>query len=922
LVSGESGAGKTETVKICLAHLATDKSNNRVVQRIIDSNPLLEAFGNAPTRRNDNSSRFGKYLQLQFSPENQELIGSQCQVYLLEKSRVVQHCPEERSFHIFYQLLASPDSTKSQFWNQLRGKTIDSYRYIAGGGSRSSTTSTKEDATQFTETIKALQLIGVDGPKLQTLMRAITAVLQLGNLEFQGNNDQSHVSTKAELSALADLMGVAEAELERALTERTLATKDNSESYKVPLSTDFAAQSRDALAKEIYHTAFTWLVDQINSATAVPSSQKELGTIGLLDIFGFESFEKNSFEQLCINYANEKLQQKFCQDIFREVHAEYVFEGLTSVSADYEDNTAVVDLIESRLGLLAMLNEECVRPQGSDREFVYKAVQKNQRSPALVSESIYDDLEFGVRHYCAKVVYNADGFVSKNNDTLASDLQACAGQSTNAIVASLGSSNNTGSVVASPTVWTKYKTGLDSLMEDLETTESRYIRCIKPNESKQPGVMNHGLVLDQLRSAGVVAAVSITRSTFPNRMEHEQVWDRFCALFPKNSQRVDSPSGMLQNIESMLSHCLKHMQVQDNDTGRPIQAFAVGKTKTYFRAGALEFLETERCHGLEPAVIAIQKVARGFLVRNSKNKSATIAATKIQALVRRLLVGKRVEYAKKSKKLEALRRMKAAREKRKSQKANQAATIIQARVRGAQQRAKYAQQKQVGGIELEIQLLKEKLAQSEQERERAVQDAEARIAAAMKDSPVEEQGMDKAEVEQISMRARLEESEKVLNFLRKERMRLMALVKTHKGRCERIVEQEHKAFQESTSEVLSRMAEVENYMLVLEQNRVTLARNKEIYEEQMCTYRKELQRSQAYKRNEDEVAKVYKSAVERIISLVQEQSSQDELVEDIYMMALECGDLSGMDSFDDAAGDDIDDLDLEMLSEGELEAFE
>jgi len=215
LVSGESGAGKTETVKICLAHLATDKFNNRVVQRIIDSNPLLEAFGNAPTRRNDNSSRFGKYLQLQFSPENQELIGSQCQVYLLEKSRVVQHCPEERSFHIFYQLLASPDSTKSQFWNQLRGKTIDSYRYIAGGGSRSSTTSTKEDATQFTETIKALQLIGVDGPKLQTLMRAITTVLQLGNLEFQGNNDQSHVSTKAELSALADLMGVAEAELEQ-----------------------------------------------------------------------------------------------------------------------------------------------------------------------------------------------------------------------------------------------------------------------------------------------------------------------------------------------------------------------------------------------------------------------------------------------------------------------------------------------------------------------------------------------------------------------------------------------------------------------------------------------------------------------------------------------------------------------------------
>ena len=307
------------------------------------------------------------------------------------------------------------------------------------------------------------------------------------------------------------------------------------------------------------------------------------------------------------------------------------------------------------------------------------------------------------------------------------------------------------------------------------------------------------------------------------------------------------------------------------------------------------------------------------------------AATKIQALVRRRIAAKRMEYVKKSKKLESLRRMKASREKRKR---NKAAVKIQALVRGALQRPKYRQaleqQRQTGGIQEEIERLKAKLAKTEEERERAAQDAEARIAEATANAAAlaadeQHQGLDQAEVEQVSQRARLEESEKVLDFLRRERQRLMALVKTHKGRCERIVEQEHKALREATNQIASRQTEVENYILLQENNKATLARNKEAYEKQLSTYRKELQKGQAYKRNEEAVGKVYQNAVERIVALVQEQSNQDELVEDIYMLALEAGDLGDMgpeftggESVDELLDDLLDDDDLEML-ETELE---
>ena len=314
LVSGESGAGKTETVKICMNHLASVvqtqdhdlvQQDQGVITRVVDSNPLLEAFGNAKTRRNDNSSRFGKYIQLQFDQHDGSrvtLAGSTCDVYLLEKSRVVRHEPEERTFHIFYQILAAADKVKGQFWKKLKGTNNSSFSYV--GPTDTECIEGVTGADQFQHTLTSLAIVGVVGQELETLMQAICVVLQLGNVVFgpsPKDSDHALITSAGELRDLADLMGIPKKELEATLTQRKV--KVHTEETMVPLSVEAAKDSADALAKQIYDRVFLWLVRRINVATTAGGTQ-DYGIIGLLDIFGFESFPVNSLEQLCINYAN------------------------------------------------------------------------------------------------------------------------------------------------------------------------------------------------------------------------------------------------------------------------------------------------------------------------------------------------------------------------------------------------------------------------------------------------------------------------------------------------------------------------------------------------------------------------------------------------------------------------------------------
>jgi len=782
LVSGESGAGKTETVKICMNHIASvqegptnspsSSESAIVVERVLDSNPLLEAFGNAKTRRNDNSSRFGKYTQLQFDRKDNiighpvsKLAGSKCEVYLLEKNRVVNHDSEERTFHIFYQLLAAPDDTKASIWSDLKGMKNEDYKYV--GPTPTDSIEGVTDRDQFQKTLDILKLIGLGKTEIRSFLRSICCVLQLGNISYSGtngDNDKSMISSNADLSKLAGLMDISEEKLSVALTERTMKTRD--ESYKVPLNTEQASESSDALAKEIYGKVFLWLVSAINKATCAEENYnggqigKQYGIIGLLDIFGFESFSENRFEQLCINYANEKLQQKFTEDIFKTVLAEYKEEGIPLAEIKYDDNTDVLDLIEGRTGLCALLNEECVRPKGSGAGFVNKALAENHKSPCLVVNKT-DRLSFGINHYAGEVFYAAEDFVTSNMDTLPTDLQECVTECSNVIISKAFKEDNEAEMemskssrrnstprrgksnIMAPTVWTKYKGQLAHLMTDLRATNSRYIRCIKPNTQKKPYLLEHNTTAEQLRFAGIVAGVTISRSAFPNRLKNSIAYARYKFLWDDKKYPSQTSASMSEleklraDCEAVLTCALKSKEVVEN--GKLVKAFLIGKTRTYFRAGALEFWEGQRVGNEEELRAEEERLER--LAREERERQERLA-------------------------FEAAKREQALREE-----AERKARLAQ---ETAEQDAKFQEEMDV--YNREIAMLKNRLQQEEEKTKSIVSQAEKRAATVeaerdeldRKTNEIIESGILASKKELEMLQIKLASNVKLIQFLRKE----------------------------------------------------------------------------------------------------------------------------------------------------------
>jgi myosin V len=910
LVSGESGAGKTETVKICMNHIAmvqmgpSTNSNSDVaelapvVQRVVESNPLLEAFGNAKTCRNDNSSRFGKYLQLQFelgdtrkiafgdrSLQDCKLAGSNSQVYLLEKSRVVQHEPGERTFHIFYQLLAASDAVKGQFWHKLEGKQASSFKYV--GANATKLIEGKTDEAHFQHTLEALKLVNIDGNKLKTLMQAIAAVMQLGNIGFAGCADKSQVSTMDELNDLAGLIGVSKKSLSQAFTQRTMKTAG--ETVMVNLNAETAKDSCDALAKAVYYEAFLWLVREINQATKAQNNKTgytgEYGVIGLLDIFGFECFNKNGFEQLCINYANEKLQQKFTEDIFRQVQEEYKAEGLALADIRYDDNHHVLDLIESRMGLLAMLNEECVRPKGNDREFVFKAVKENKTSPALLTDKRHGPFEFGIRHYAGEVLYTAGNFVLKNNDTLAANLKNCAGDSSNEIISGAFSAiveeipkkfRRNGSSIAGSTVWTKYKSGLQSLMGELRTTNSRYIRCIKPNEMKMPSVMQHGPTLDQLRSAGVIAAVTITRSAFPNRMDHEYVVDRFKHL--ARDVRLSLDGHWSSDVANLLDSLLKHLETQSGD--RILKAYAIGKTRTYFRAGVLEFLEAERINNFEPNAILIQKVARGFLTRKRQRNTyiqKRDASIKIQSRARAVLAKLEVQRVKEWKRTSKLH--------------DEAATFINKIARGVVRRKRFQRElrryREVTAMKNELAMLQKQVEDSEQKKTQAVNAAENKIRLAMLEIKDDQSKSMANSAEASDTARRLDERNKMIEKMRDDNKRIRASVKMLEAKYKRLRDEGKKMEAENDKETQVFLKLNEEARAMNEVN-TQAVENQDIWRKQVAALGEELKKIRAFYTEVSKSRVQYQNTMSDIIKMLRTKCKQEQLIEDVIFIALEC----------------------------------
>ena len=688
LVSGESGAGKTETVKIVMSHLATvertrpnyhatarehdnAESASGAVRRVLESNPVFEAFGNAKTVRNDNSSRFGKFTRLQFDVEASSsarahrrdvpaclLAGSICTTYLLEKSRVVGQAPGERNYHIFYQLLAAPEDVKTWIWDGLGGTSPESFACV--GESEIDGIEGRTDAEWWDRTAAALGVFGVEEEELRDTMRALCVVMQLGNLTFDLDPDEEHqdqavVTSEDDLDLLADVMGVPAKEISEASTVRTM--KMRGEEIKSALTPADAREGRDALAKELYARLFDLLVRKMNDYTRaeanyVPSSSEGRGgaakrnkfrEICLLDIFGFEKFETNRFEQLCINYANEKLQHRYAVDIFAETKEEYEAEGIELFDFSKVDNSGVLELLEGKtMGLIMSLNEECKRPKGNDAAFVYRIKTMHADSQHLIQQPLDLATEFGIQHFAGAVTYDASNFVERNTDKLPQDLLECACKSTNKTIQrefqelassvqdSMTGAPRRGGATTKHTVITTFKKQLTDLMASIEKTKTRYIRCIKPNHHMDPGVTNHAMTMAQLQSAGLVTAIAITREGFPNRLAYDTVMERFQVLIPADEMKR---SGTIRERSDFLLIKLY------NITAPHDMPYALGRTKVYFRAGALERLESIRLEYFSSRAIVIQTWAR-LIMAGKRYEEMRFACIAIQARGRAYLEAK------------------------------------------------------------------------------------------------------------------------------------------------------------------------------------------------------------------------------------------------------------------------------------------
>eukprot|EP00928_Gymnodinium_smaydae_P073618 TRINITY_DN5679_c0_g1_i1.p1 TRINITY_DN5679_c0_g1~~TRINITY_DN5679_c0_g1_i1.p1 ORF type:complete len:1355 (-),score=315.87 TRINITY_DN5679_c0_g1_i1:87-4151(-) len=648
LVSGESGAGKTETVKILMGHLAliASSEDTTVIRRIVESNPLLEAFGNAQTVRNDNSSRFGKFIELELDGHCR-LVGSKCRTFLLEKSRVVGQDEGERNYHIFYQMLAADAESRASFC--LGGESChrDKMRYTRLGRSKIDAIEGRTDGESFKATVAALGLVGIDGDKLSHLLRALAGVLLVGELTFaSGINEATQDATShfgpdalENATAAATALEVEVEALERALTQKTLKARDESIVKRLP--PEGALATCEALAKELYTRVFDWLVARICAATSATDSARHC--IGLLDIFGFESFAINRFEQLCINYANEKLQQKFTLDIFKAVQQEYADEGIPWDRVEFKDNAPVVALIEAKLGIIAMLNEECVRPKGSDENYVSKLVSVHRSDPAFSTPRVgaQKEVQFSVRHYAGSVTYTTTGWLERNKDIVSDDLLEMLRASKNPLVAevfapqedaSAAADAKGGAKSAASTVATKFKASLAQLMEAITQTRTQYVRCIKPNKLKSATQMENLMVVEQLRCAGVIEAIRISRAGFPARMPLAEFTQRFAVLQrsyvdDRGRLRMQGADGAGRGSAGGCQALLVALMPGKKDE------YEIGRTRVYFKAGALEAIEERRAILRQVAATALARRERGRQA-SKRFRVARLAALRLQTLLR------------------------------------------------------------------------------------------------------------------------------------------------------------------------------------------------------------------------------------------------------------------------------------------------
>ena len=623
VISGESGAGKSETAKKVLKHLAYSAAKSvegeeGIEKRILASSPVLEAFGNAKTSMNNNSSRYGKFLMLQFDKQGQ-LSGANIKTYLLEKTRVVSQGPMERGYHIGYMICEDPEQSSA-----LRMPKAKDLTYLGRTGCLLSPG--WDDKQEFADSQRSLVKSGLDLDASNKLWRIVAACLLLGELDF-GPEDAAEASlaNKKPLVHLCDLLDVDSEIMSKALTIKM--TKAGSEWISSPNTPAKASELRHGFARSIYSTVFDWLVAQINralrldGAVDVDLAEYDGSTgqfIGILDIFGFETFEINSLEQLCINFCNERLQATFNEAVFNAVQEENAAEGIKLPEADLQDvdNAGVVKLIGGRPGgILHSLNEECIVPKGSDASLLGKLLETHKGNP-LLKKSLKVKESFVVTHFVGEVTYLATGLLLKNKDPVSEDLMVLLQRSRSSFVQGVfAPASETKSLLAKKKdtrfqgVAAKFQKQLEELLRLIGHSHMNFIRCIKPNREKVKEKWDAALVTMQLRCSGVFEAVRVIGMGFPDRIPLFSMITQYARLVPEDDRPEVDEEGKLEGTESeAVSKILTAL-------GIPESHFAIGTSKCFLKAGVLSQLrKLQREHDILKSII-VQRAARGWFGR-------------------------------------------------------------------------------------------------------------------------------------------------------------------------------------------------------------------------------------------------------------------------------------------------------------------
>ncbi|KAB1202882.1 Myosin-11 [Morella rubra] len=616
LVSGESGAGKTETTKMLMRYLAflggrVATEGRTVEQQVLESNPVLEAFGNAKTVRNNNSSRFGKFVEIQFDKHGR-ISGAAIRTYLLERSRVCQISHPERNYHCFYLLCAAPHEEVEKY----KLGNPKSFHYL--NQSNCYELDGVSDAHDYLATRRAMDIVGISEKEQEAIFRVIAAILHLGNIVFsKGKEIDSSVpkddQAKFHLKMTAELLLCDAQALEDALCKRIMITPE--EVIKRSLDPQSAAVSRDGLAKTVYSRLFDWLVDKINVSIGQDPNSKSI--IGVLDIYGFESFKHNSFEQFCINFTNEKLQQHFNQHVFKMEQEEYTKEEIDWSYIEFVDNQDVLDLIEKKPGgIVALLDEACMFPKSTHETFANKLYQTFKNHKRFVKPKL-SRTDFTIAHYAGEVLYQSDQFLDKNKDYVVPEYQDLLGASKCPFVAGLFPPLPEETTKSSKfsSIGSRFKLQLQQLMETLSSTEPYYIRCVKPNNLLKPAVFENVNIMQQLRCGGVLEAIRISCAGYPTRRAFFEFINRFGLLAPE----------VLEGNNDEKVVCKKILEKMG------LKGFQIGKTKVFLRAGQMAELDARRAEILNNAAKTIQRRIRTHITHKQfiALHKATIAVQSI-----------------------------------------------------------------------------------------------------------------------------------------------------------------------------------------------------------------------------------------------------------------------------------------------------